>query len=222
MASPIILVNFKSFREGTGGRADLIARAARDVAAESGVAIGVAPVATELRRISKHFEIPVYAQHVDGVSPGAYTGHITAEAVRLAGAVGTLVNHSERRLTLAEIEASVRTCAEAGLQTVVCTNNDATTGAAAALNPTYVAVEPPELIGSGISVAKADPGIIERSVAAARRVNPDVKILTGAGIHSAECVRIAVDLGTDGVLLASSVVKADEPRAVLQDLVRLL
>ncbi len=222
MASPIILVNFKSFREGTGGRADLIARAARDVAAESGVTIGVAPVATELHRISRHYEIPVYAQHVDGVSPGAYTGHITAEVVRLAGAVGTLINHSERRLTLAGIEASVRACSEAGLKTVVCTNNDATTGAAAALNPTYVAVEPPELIGSGISVAKADPGIIERSVAAAHRVNPDVKVLTGAGIQSAECVRIAADLGTDGVLLASSVVKAGEPRAVLQDLVRLL
>jgi triosephosphate isomerase len=50
-------------------------------------------------------------------------------------------------------------------------------------------------------------------------VSPSVKVLTGAGIQSGECVRIAVDLGTDGVLLASSVVKSKEPAAVLRDLV---
>ncbi|MDD1647511.1 MAG: triose-phosphate isomerase, partial [Methanomicrobiales archaeon] len=88
--------------------------------------------------------------------------------------------------------------------------------------PDYVAIEPPELIGSGISVATADPEIIRRSVAAARKVNPDVKVLTGAGIQSGECVKIALELGTAGVLLASSVVKAQDPAVVLRDLVSLL
>jgi triosephosphate isomerase (TIM) len=222
MASPIILINCKAFHEGIGGRADLIARAARDVGAESGVTIGIAPVFTELHRISHHFEVPVYAQHVDGVSPGAFTGHITAEAVKLAGAEGTLINHSERRLTLAGIEASLRAASQSGLETVICTNNEATTAAAGALGPGYVAIEPPELIGGGISVSKADPQIIVRSVAAVREVNPRVKVLTGAGINSGECVKIAVDLGTEGVLLASSVVKAPEPALVLRDLVSLL
>jgi triosephosphate isomerase len=94
-----------------------------------------------------------------------------------------------------------------------------TSAGAAALTPSFVAIEPPELIGSGISVAKADPGIIKNSVEAIRRVNADVRILTGAGIQSGDCVRIATELGTDGVLLASSVVKADDPGAVLRDLV---
>ena len=219
MDSPIIVINFKSFTEGMGGRADLIARAAREVGAESGVVIAVAPVATELHRIVRHFPIPVYAQHVDGVAPGAFTGHTTAQELQLAGVRGALINHSERRLTLAAIEAGVRSCRALGLETIVCTNNDATTGAAAVLGPTCVAIEPPELIGSGISVAKADPGIISRSVDVVRTVNPAVKVLTGAGIHSGECVRIARDLGTNGVLLASSVVKAQDPAAVLRDLV---
>ena len=90
---------------------------------------------------------------------------------------------------------------------------------AAALGPEYVAIEPPELIGSGISVSKANPDIIRKSVAAVRAVNPKVKVLTGAGIQSGECVKIAVDLGTDGVLLASSVVKAKDPGAVMRELV---
>ena len=137
----------------------------------------------------------------------------------LAGAAGSLVNHSERRLTLAEIELSVRALQSHKMVAVVCSNNEITSAGAAALGPEYVAIEPPELIGSGISVSKANPEIIKRSVAAVHAVNPKVKVLTGAGIQSGECVKIAVDLGTDGVLLASSVVKSPDPAAVLRDLV---
>lgn len=222
MSSQFILVNLKAYKEGMGPRAHLIARAAEEVSGESGIQIGVAPSFFDLHPLSKHFEIPIFAQHVDGVAPGPFTGHVTAAAVRQTGAVGTLINHSERRLTLAEIEASVRASMDAGLVTVICSNNDLTSAAAAALSPTYVAIEPPELIGSGVSVAKADPGVIQRSVAAVHAVNPKVKVLTGAGIQSGECVKIARDLGTDGVLLASSVVKAEDPAIVLRDLVSLL
>lgn len=222
MSSQFILVNLKAYKEGMGPRAHLIARAAEEVSEESGIQIGVAPSFFDLHPLSKHFEIPVFAQHLDGVAPGAFTGHVTAAAIRQAGAVGSLINHSERRLTLAEIEASVRAATDAGLVTVICSNNDLTSAAAAALSPTYVAIEPPELIGSGVSVAKADPGVIQRSVAAVHAVNPKVKVLTGAGIQSGECVKIARDLGTDGVLLASSVVKAEDPAIVLRDLVSLL
>jgi triosephosphate isomerase len=105
------------------------------------------------------------------------------------------------------------------MSAVVCTNNEAASAAAAALSPEYVAIEPPELIGSGVSVSKANPEIIRRSVATVHAVNPKIKVLTGAGIQSGECVKIAIDLGTDGVLLASSVVKAKDPGVVLRDLV---
>ncbi len=219
MPSPLILVNLKTYTEGTGSRAHMIAQAAELVARESGVTIGVAPTYIDLHPICRHFAIPVYAQHVDGVEPGAHTGHITADALKSAGAAGSLVNHSERRLILADLEASVRALKGLKLSAVVCTNNEATSAAAAALVPEYVAIEPPELIGSGVSVSKANPEIIRRSVATVREVNPNVKVLTGAGIQSGECVKIAVDLGTDGVLLASSVVKAKDPGVVLRDLV---
>lgn len=219
MPEVVILINLKTYKEGLGQNAHRIARAAEEVASESGAVIGVCPQPMDLHPLARHFEIPVYAQHVDGVAPGAATGHVTAEALKAAGAAGSLINHSERRLTLAEIEASVRACERNGLRSVVCTNNIMTSAAAAALGPNFVAIEPPELIGSGISVAKADPGIIKGSVEAIRRVNDSVRILTGAGIQSGECVRIATELGTDGVLLASSVVKAADPGVVLRDLV---
>ena len=219
MTAPLILVNLKTYKEGMGNRAHQIATAAQLVAKESGAQIGVAPGYIDLHPICHHFAIPVYAQHVDGYEPGAKTGHVPVEAIKLAGAAGSLINHSERRLTLAEIELSVRALQAHKLSPVVCTNNDITSAGAAALGPDYVAIEPPELIGSVVSVSKANPEIIRRSVAAVRAVNPKVKVLTGAGIQSGECVRIAVDLGTDGVLLASSVVKSPDPTAVLRDLV---
>ena len=220
MVSPLILVNLKTYHEGMGQNAHRIAAAAETVGRESGVVIGIAPVFTEIRPMSQHYAIPVYAQHIDAITPGAHTGHILPEEVRAAGAHGTLINHSERRLTLADIDACVQASRRLRLESVVCTNNDSTSAAAAALRPDYVAIEPPELIGSGVSVSKADPGIIERSVNQSGVV--DVRVLTGAGIQSGECVKIAVDLGTSGVLLASSVVKADDPAAVLRDLVSLI
>src|SRR5665647_1130599 len=219
MPSPLILINTKTFKEGMGNRAHMIANAAQLVAHESGVTIGLAPSFFDLHPISHHLAIPVYAQHVDGFEPGAHTGHITADALKIAGAAGSLINHSERRLTLADIESSVRALQAQKLISVICSNNEATSAGAAALGPEYVAIEPPELIGSGVSVSKANPDIIRRSVAAVHAVNPKVKVLTGAGIQSGDCVKIAVDLGTDGVLLASSVVKAKEPVTVLRDLV---
>src|SRR4030042_5547834 len=108
MPSPFILVNVKTFREGMGNRAHMIANAAQLVAHESGATIGIAPSYIDLHPICHHFAIPAYAQHVDGYDPGAHTGHITAEAIKMAGAAGSLLKHSERGLTLAHTEAPVR------------------------------------------------------------------------------------------------------------------
>ncbi len=218
MTPPFILINFKSYREGAGNNAGRIAEAAEMVMQESGVRIGVAPQFTELHPFCKHYEIPVFAQHIDAVE-GAFTGHVPAFTVRAAGCTGTLINHSERRLTIADIEACVTAARFNHLESVVCTNNAGVSAAAAAFGPDYVAVEPPELIGSGISIAKADPEIIKSSVEMVHCVNKGVKVLCGAGIQTGECVKTAADLEADGVLLSSGVVKAKDPKAVLRDLV---
>lgn len=216
---PVIIINFKTYSESYGYRAHDISEAAETVADESGLEIVICPGFMDIHPMSNHHNLPVFAQHIDGISPGAYTGHILAEAVRAAGAKGTLINHSERRLTLAEISAAVDAAKRTGLKTVICTNDTPTSVAAASLFPDYVAIEPPELIGSGISVTTADPEIIRSTVDAVKSVNNDVKVLAGAGISSGSCVKTALELGSDGVLLASGVVKADDPLTVLRDLI---
>jgi len=96
-----------------------------------------------------------------------------------------------------------------------------TTAAAAALNPDFVAVEPPELIGSGIPVSKAEPEVVENSVKAAKNINREVKVLCGAGITTHEDYVKALELGAEGVLLASGVVKAKDQKRALEELVGL-
>ncbi|KAF5425868.1 MAG: Triosephosphate isomerase [ANME-2 cluster archaeon HR1] len=219
MERPIIVLNFKTYVEGTGKNALSIAQACRDVADETGTNIAVAPQIPDIYRVASGMDIPVYSQHTDGVGAGSFTGHITARTIKEAGAVGTLINHSEMRLKLADIDASVTAAKNMGLTTIVCTNNIATTSASSSLGPDYVAVEPPELIGSGIPVSKADPEVVSGSVEAVKKINPDVKVLCGAGISKGEDLKAALELGSVGVLLASGVVKAQDPKAALYDLV---
>lgn len=195
-----------------------IASIARDVADESGARIAVAPQAADLSTVAET-DVETWAQHVSPVDHGSHTGSTLAEAAQRNGAEGTLLNHSENRLKLANIDGSLDAAERAGLETIVCANNPDQIAAAAALGPDAVAVEPPELIGGDVSVASADPDIVENAVEAAASVDPDVSVLCGAGVSTGEDVAAADDLGADGVLLASGVAKADDPRAVLEDLV---
>jgi len=167
----------------------------------------------------KTVKIPVFAQHIDAVGTGAYTGYTSPEAVAGVNAAGTLINHSEHRLKLADIDELVQNCKMNNLITIVCTNNLQVSCACAPLIPDFIAIEPPELIGGDISVTTADPEIVKKTVEEIKKIEPQVKVLTGAGVKTGEDVSKALELGTDGVLLASGVIKANDPKKVLLDLV---
>jgi len=209
-----ILVNLKAYDCDPVA----VAKAARDVSDDSGVRVGVAPGVAHLERVAET-GVETWAQHVDPVEHGSHTGSALAEAVADAGAEGTLLNHSERRLKLADVDGALAAADRAGLATCVCANNPDQVAAAAALGPDAVAVEPPELIGTGTPVSQADPAIVEDAVDAAAAVDEDVAVYCGAGISTGDDVAAAADLGASGVLLASGVAKADDPRAALSDLV---
>ncbi len=217
---PIIVINFKTYEQSTGENALNLAKICDEIAKETGSNIIIVPQFADIYRISKPVKIPVFAQHFGNIKYGSNTGHVLLESLRAAGASGSLLNHSENRLKLADIEAGIERLKSMKMKSIVCTNNVNTTKGAAVLNPDFVAIEPPELIGTGISVSKAQPDIVRNSVNAVKKINPDVKVLCGAGISNGEDVKKAIELGTDGVLLASGVVCAKNPREVLIDLVK--
>jgi len=195
-----------------------VANAAHEVAEESSVRIAVSPQASQISAVAET-GVETWAQHVSPNQYGSFTGSTLAEAAADAGAVGTLINHSENRLKLADIDDSVQAAERAGLETCVCGNNPRQIAAVSALGPDSVAVEPPELIGGDDSVATADPDIVEDAVAAAEGVDESVEVYCGAGISTGEDVIAAEELGAEGILLASGVAKADDPKEALEDLV---
>ncbi len=217
--TPIVILNFKTYLESTGEKSLQLAKISEEVAQETGVNIIVAPQHADLYRISGQVEIPVLAQHVDAVDAGGHTGSVLFESIKEAGAYGSLINHSEIRMKLADIQNVVEKLNENQMASVLCTNNIQTSAAAATLKPTFVAIEPPELIGSGIPVSQAEPEVVEGTVEVIHQINPDVKVLCGAGISTGEDMQAALDLGSEGVLLASGIVLADDPKKALLDLV---
>ncbi|RLE77893.1 MAG: triose-phosphate isomerase [Thermoprotei archaeon] len=216
---PIILINFKAYQESSGKKAVELAKIAEKVWKETGITIGVAPQLTDLAIVAREVEIPVFAQHADAVEPGSATGHVTLEAIKDAGAIGTMLNHSERRIRADQVDFLVKKARKLNLVTVVCSNTPEVTAAMASLSPDMVAIEPPELIGTGIPVSKAKPEIVSNSVKLVEKVNPEVKVLCGAGITTGDDVKAAINLGTVGVLLASGVVKAKDWYSAIMNLV---
>lgn len=218
--TPVIMLNVKAYAESSGEKGIALLKACEEASKETGASIVICPQQVQLALIARQPRIPVFAQSVDAVDPGSQTGWVTLQSIKAVGAAGTLVNHSEHRLRLAEIEWIVSKAREMDLVTCVCTNNVLVSMAAAAVAPDFVAVEPPELIGSGIAVSKADPQIVRNSVNAVKKVNKKVVVLCGAGITTGDDVKAAIELGSEGVLLASGVVKAKDPKAAVLDLCR--
>jgi triosephosphate isomerase len=213
----MIIVNFKTYSEATGKKAIQLAKKAEKASNETQVFIGVAPQFADLAAVAEAVSIPVLAQHLDPIKPGSYTGHVLAESIKEVGAVGTLINHSERQLKLSDINDAISIAHKNGLTSVVCANNPNISAAVATLKPNIIAIEPPELIGTGIPVSKAKPEVVTDTIKLVRKVNPTVTILCGAGISRGEDVAIALRLGTQGVLVASGIVKAKDPYRILRE-----
>lgn len=219
LETPLVIVNFKTYPEATGEMALELAKIIEKVSVRSGVSVAVAPQHVDIHQIAGHVGIPVIAQHVDPISPGRNTGWISLDSVKAAGAVGTILNHSEHKLQILQIEGVVKLAKKVGFMTVACTADVDESKKVASVGPDMIAIEPPELIGTGIPVSKAKPEVVRNSVREIKKVNPKVAILCGAGITTGEDVMKALELGTEGVLIASGVVCAKDRDSAMEDIV---
>lgn len=219
MNTPIVILNYKTYLESSGENALELARALKSASEESGITMVAAPQAADIYRIQDQISLPIFAQHIDPITPGGHTGSNLIETLIEAGISGSLINHSENRMKLADIDEVIQLCKQNDIESCVCTNNITTSKAIATFSPDAVAVEPPELIGTGIPVSQAQPEVVEDSVKGVKSINKKIKVLCGAGISTGDDMKAAMDLGADGVLLASGIVKAENPKEALLDLV---
>ncbi len=218
LGAPLFVLNLKTFPAVLGAGALEIARQFADAGRTAGVAVALAPAASDLASVAQLGALPVLAQHVDAVDTGPTTGFLPVGALIADGVRGSLVNHSEHPLSRVAIRAVTSRLAVTGLIAVVCARDARVAGSLARLRPPYVAVEPPELIGGDRAVSTAKPEVIVRSVEAVRSVSPATRLLCGAGIRGRTDVRRALELGADGILVASAVALAPRPREALVEL----
>jgi len=218
MKFPILIINFKAYENSYGEKALQLSKSIDKVARESGIEIVVAVPSTMIHRISKEVSIPVFAQHVDAVPEGAHTGAVTPEMIKEAGAAGTLVNHSERRVRADEIDDVIKRSRRLGLETVVCVDRYELVVPIGLLGPDAILVEPPELIGTGVSVSRARPEVITNAVEMVQKVK-GLKLIVGAGISTGDDVYTSIKLGAHGIGVASAVMKSKDPSKVVREFV---
>jgi triosephosphate isomerase len=215
---PLIVVNFKTYASALGLNAVKLAKA-MERASEDHVRMVAVVSAFDLSSVVKAApSLEVWTQHLDPVGFGSNTGWLQPDNAIENGANGTIINHAEHKSEHSRIEKLIQTLPEE-FPICACAIDVTEAQSLAKMNPTFIAVEPPELIGGDISVTSADPAIVQDTVKAVQDINPNVRVLCGAGVKDGNDVRTAVELGAHGVLLASGVTKAIDVDMVLKDLV---
>ena len=215
----VMIINLKEYEQGTGKKAVELARIAEKVSKESNQEIIVAGQALDIKELAFSVSIPVFIQHMDAVEYGAHTGSILPEAAKNAGAEGTLINHSEKRIPREDIKKIVERAKSLRMRICICAQDPDEAAELSDLKPEFVAYEPPELIGGDISVSTAKPELIKDAVAKVKSRNPEVRVLVGAGIKNTKDVKKSIELGAEGILVASGVVKAEDPEQAIWDMV---
>jgi triosephosphate isomerase len=215
---PLIVVNFKTYATAMGQKAVELAQAMERASNEHVRMVAVVS-AFDLHAVKLAAPtLEVWSQHLDPVGQGSFTGWLQPENAIERGAKGTIINHAEHKVDMIHVKALMEQLPDE-FPICACAADVEEAHRLAELGPTFIAVEPPELIGGDISVTTADPAIVSDTVAAVRNINSNVRVLCGAGVKDGKDVRTAVELGAHGVLLASGVTKASDVDAVLADLV---
>ncbi len=217
--SALIVVNFKTYESAQGDSAVALAKAMAEVDSSTDATLVAVVSAFDLAAVCAAAPtLAVWTQHLDPIGWGSNTGWLHPDTAISRGASGTIINHAEHKVEHSRVAALMDQLPD-GFPICACAADIEEAKALASLSPTFIAVEPPELIGGDISVTSADPEIVSGTAAAVKSANPNVRVLCGAGVKNGADVAKALELGTEGVLLASGVTKAADPSAVLRDLV---
>ncbi len=212
----MFIINLKNYNEIAGSKATRITKLAQKISRKYKIKIAIAPPQHAISELVNH-SIPILAQHVDNAKVGSTTGFVIPEILKKSGVKGSLINHSEHRISARDIILLVKRLKKLGMISVVCVKNIKEAAKYAKLNPTYIAIEPPELIGTGRAISTERPQLITNAVLAVKKANNSTKLLCGAGIVSGKDVSKAIQLGAKGILVASGIVKAKNWNGIITE-----
>lgn len=209
-----LIINFKTYSEVNSKKFTKLLHACEQMqedALKKNVQLIIAPQYFDLKEKTS---LQVFSQHIDPINPGSHTGHIVPKNLKELGVAGSLINHSENRVSSEHIKKSIELLRELKMKSCLCVKDSREVKKYKELQPNYIAVEPPELIGGDISISTAQPELIKKSLKAAG----DVPLLIGAGVKTTEDVKIGIKMGAKGILVASGVVKSKFPQKAIKKL----
>jgi triosephosphate isomerase len=217
----MFVINCKNYEEIAGERIIKFVKTAEKISKKFKVKIAICPP-QHLIGVVANSSILIFAQHIDDSKVGSTTGFMIPELLKKSKVSGSLINHSEHRISTKEITNLVCKLKELKMISIVCVKNVAEARKYAKLNPDYIAIEPPELIGSGKAVSTERPELIEKAANAVKSAKNSTKLLCGAGIVSGEDVSKAVELGSYGILVASGIIKAKNWDKIISEFAKAL
>jgi triosephosphate isomerase len=217
----MFIINCKNYNEISGDKINKLAVIAEKISKKHKIQIALAPPHHQLASIKKS-KLLIFAQHLDDAKVGSTTGYMIPEIVKKSKVNGALINHSEHRISPREITNLVKRLKKLKMKTVVCVKNVREAEKYAKLNPTYIAIEPPELIGTGRAISTERPQLITKAVDAVQSAKNTTKLLCGAGIVSGDDVARAKELGSKGILVASGIIKAKNWEKIISEFSRAL
>jgi len=193
-----------------------LAKVIDKVAMKYDVDVIVTPQYTDISLLANNTErILVFAQHMDYLPVGRGLGSVLPEAVKAAGAVGVMLNHAEKKLTMEEVEKTIARADEVGLATIVCADTVEELVAIAKLSPNLLVAEPTELIGTGTT---SDSNYVIETIRQVREINPEIMVLQGAGISNGQDVYNTIKLGAQATGSTSGIIKAADPYAMVEEM----
>lgn len=160
--------------------------------------------------------IHVFAPHMDPLRPGRGLADTLPESLVAAGAEGVMLNHVEKQVTLAVLRETIRRADEVGLTTIVCADSCTEASMIAKLKPDIIVAEPSELIGTGVSCG---PEYVEAAMKAVRDVDPEILVLTAAGISNGQDVYNTIIAGADATGSSSGIAKAPDRAAMVEEMI---
>jgi triosephosphate isomerase (TIM) len=239
---PLVAGNWKmnGLRAGAGEFNRIIAGAQK----LADVDVLVCPPATliaEFAAAARGMRLTVGGQDCHALPCGPYTGDISAEMLKDAGAQAVIVGHSERRQFHGENDATVRDKAlaarRAGLLAIVCvgeTRAERDSGRAHAVvggqldgsmpdgsdaGSSVIAYEPVWAIGSGRTpavreIAEMHAFIRERLCGRYGDAGKGMRILYGGSVKPANAKELIAVADVDGALVGGASLNADEFLAI--------
>ena len=199
-----------------GERMLKLAKAVDKICEKYDLDVIITPQYADIRLIAENTErVHVYAQHMDALTPGRGLGSVLPESIKEAGAVGVMLNHAEKKLTLDEVKTAIARADEVGLATIVCADSVEEVSAIAKMGPNLIVAEPTELIGTGVA---SDMKYVVDTIESVRQINPDIMVLQGAGISGPDDVANVIRAGAQATGCTSGVMKAADPEAAAEEM----